>query len=164
MRTLLIAIMLFCFPVSVDAQLHAPFRAHVAKVKANVMSHKWLYAADFGAFAIMTGDAFTTMYAERRCKSCVDMGFFGPHPSGPEVFTGAYGYATLVIFMNHYSYKHAPDVVGQRFFTALFSIPIFVGGAADIRDNLNAAKFGTGNHAARLAADRARISRLNTSK
>lgn len=141
MRKIFFLVLLFyALAPQTQAQLRTPFRVRVSKVKANVMSHKWLYAADFGAFAIMTGDAFTTMYAERRCQRCVDMGFFGPHPSGPEVFTGAYLYAGLVIFMNHYAYKNAPDVVGQRFFTALFTVPILVGGSADMSDNLRSAR------------------------
>ena len=150
MNRVAVLILLCCFTgAPAKAQLRAPFRVRVAKAKANVMSHKWLYAADFGAFAIMTGDAFTTMYAERRCKRCVDMGFFGPHPSGPEVFLGTYSYASLVIFENHYNYRHAPDVVGQRFFVALFTVPILAGGTADIWDNLHAARLGSAQQAAR---------------
>lgn len=107
--------------------------------------HKVLVVGHATVLGLSIEDGITTRHAERVCQRCVDMGFFGPHPSYREVAVGE-GLNVLVhVFFSEYGYHKSSEgdptnVVGPRFFSALFTVPFIVSDIADINDNLNAAK------------------------
>jgi hypothetical protein len=106
-----------------------------------IATHKFPLVVDSLVVLANAADAASTLRAAHYCPTCIDYSL-GRNPSPAKTWGQLMGFSAGLVAFNQLAYHHYreegtdPSWMGQKFFVLMFSIPVIVHGAADVRDNV----------------------------
>lgn len=140
----LLSVILFAVP---------SYAQHKPSVASRVIHYAGRHKMTIASAAILTGigvgEVKSTRYAERVCPTCQDQGFFGSHPTYNQLIAGQFIIVGSMTTVNLLADKYHPDKGGNVFLHFLTTLPLTIGGIADIKDNYGVPNTANGQQAAR---------------
>jgi hypothetical protein len=106
-----------------------------------IATHKFPLVVDTVVVLANAADAASTLRAAHYCPTCIDY-TFGRNPSPAKTWGELMGFSAGLVGFNQLAYHHYreegtdPSWMGQKFFVLMFSAPVIVHAAADVRDNV----------------------------
>lgn len=104
-------------------------------------THKLPLAVDTLVVLANAADAASTLRAAHYCPTCIDYAL-GRNPSPTKTWGELMGFSAGLVAFNQVAYHHyrdggpEPSWGGQKFFVLMFSVPVIIHAAADVRDNV----------------------------
>lgn len=117
---------------------------HFSAVRAvghYIGTHKFPLVVDTMVVLANAADAASTLRAAHYCPTCIDYAL-GRNPSPVKTWGELMGFSAGLVAFNQAAYHHYraegsdPSWVGQKFFVLMFSAPVLLHAAADVRDNV----------------------------
>ena len=106
-----------------------------------IATHKFPLVVDAVVVLANAADAASTVRATHYCPTCKDYAL-GVNPSPAKTWGELMGFSAGLVAFNHLAYHHYreegtdPSWMGQRFFVLMFSVPVTIRAASDVRDNV----------------------------
>lgn len=111
------------------------------RISRYIATHKFPLVIDAVVVLANAADAASTLRASHYCPTCIDYAL-GPNPSPAKTWGELMGFSAGLVAFNQLAYHHYredgtdPSWMGQKFFVLMFSVPVIVHAAADVRDNV----------------------------
>ncbi|MGH9736204.1 MAG: hypothetical protein ACRD8A_16625 [Candidatus Acidiferrales bacterium] len=131
----------------ISVQEHRLSAAHA--VGHYIRTHKFPLVVDSLVVLANAADAASTLRAAHYCPTCIDYAL-GRDPSPTKTWGELMGFSAGLVAFNQLAYHHYraegsdPSWGGQKFFVVMFSAPVIVHAAADVRDNVQVGPPGAG--------------------
>lgn len=106
-----------------------------------IRTHKFPLVVDSLVVLANAADAASTLRAAHYCPTCIDYAL-GRNPSPVKTWGELMGFSAGLVAFNQLAYHHyraegsEPSWGGQKFFVVMFSAPVIIHAAADVRDNV----------------------------
>ncbi|HEX5425896.1 MAG TPA: hypothetical protein VFW94_20275 [Candidatus Acidoferrales bacterium] len=120
-------------------------------------THKLPLAVDALVVLANAADAASTLRAAHYCPSCIDYAL-GRNPSPAKTWGELMSFSAGLVAFNQLAYHHyreggpEPSWGGQKFFVLMFSVPVIIHAAADVRINVQVGPSSTDLARKRLMA------------
>lgn len=122
-------------------------------------THKFPLVVDSMVVLANAADAASTLHAAHLCPTCIDYAL-GRNPSPAKTWGELMGFSAGSVAFNQLAYHHYrpegsdPSWGGQKFFVVMFSAPVILHAAADVRDNVQVGPPGADVARKRLTSGR----------